>query len=155
MTYIEKRLASKQNRVSDQALTIRSTDPDLDPEEFIERFEIESREVYSARMEVLKACDIQPGSMIADVGAGTGIYTRLFANQTGPSGWVYAVDISPRLLQHTLEQSKQREQQNVTGVLCQEDSVNLPPNSVDLVFICDTYHHFEYPNHPWPRFIRR
>jgi SAM-dependent methyltransferase/protein tyrosine phosphatase (PTP) superfamily phosphohydrolase (DUF442 family) len=120
-------------------------DPELDPEDFIKRFEIESREVYSARMEVLKACDIQPGSTIADVGAGTGIYTRLFANQTGPSGWVYAVDISPRLLEHTLAQAKQRDQRNVTGVLCQDDSANLPPNSVDLVFICDTYHHFEYP----------
>ena len=35
---------------------------------------------------------------------------------------------------------------NVSPVLCSEDSVNLPKNSIDVAFICDTYHHFEYPN---------
>src|SRR5947209_3814252 len=35
--------------------------------------------------------------------------------------------------------------QNIVGVVCTADSVKLPPGSVDLVFICDTYHHFEYP----------
>lgn len=118
---------------------------DLNPEDWIKRFEIESREIYAARFEVLKACDIKPGSRIADVGAGTGIYTRLFANQTGPDGWVFAVDISSRLLQHIMKQSKVKNQTNVTGVLCPEDSVSLPADSIDFVFICDTYHHFEYP----------
>ena len=33
----------------------------------------------------------------------------------------------------------------VRTVLCSERSVNLPPNSVDVAFICDVYHHFEYP----------
>ncbi len=119
--------------------------PELDPAEWIKRFEIESREIYAARMEVLKACAIGPGSRIADIGAGTGIYTRLFANQTGPTGWVYAIDISPRLIQHINQQSKSNNQPNVTAILCQENSVNLPPESIELAFICDTYHHFEYP----------
>ena len=34
---------------------------------------------------------------------------------------------------------------NVEVVLCAEDSVKLPESSVDLAFVCDTYHHFEYP----------
>ncbi len=118
---------------------------ELDPAEWIERFEIESREIYAARMEVLKACEIVPGSRIADIGAGTGIFTRLFANQTGPTGWVYAIDIAPRLIQHINQQSQSNNQPNVTAVLCQENSVNLPPESIELAFVCDTYHHFEYP----------
>ena len=35
--------------------------------------------------------------------------------------------------------------ENVVGVVCKPDSVNLPPDSIDLAFICDTYHHFEFP----------
>ena len=54
-------------------------DPELNVDEWLERFEVESREVYAARNEVLKACEIKPGERIADVGAGTGFYSRLFA----------------------------------------------------------------------------
>jgi SAM-dependent methyltransferase len=34
---------------------------------------------------------------------------------------------------------------NVATVLCTERSVALPPGSIDLAFLCDVYHHFEYP----------
>lgn len=118
---------------------------DLTPEQWVERFEIESREVYGSRMEILKACNIKPGMRIADIGAGTGLFTRLFANQTGPTGWVFAIDISPRLIQHVNQQSVEYNLRNVTAVLCLEDSICLPPESIDLAYICDTYHHFEYP----------
>lgn len=96
-------------------------------------------------MEILKACNIKPGMRIADIGAGTGLFTRLFANQTGPTGWVFAIDISPRLIQHVNQQSVEHNLRNVTAVLCLEDSICLPPESIDLAYICDTYHHFEYP----------
>lgn len=116
-------------------------DPGLKIDEWLSRFEVESREVYEARHDVLKACRVKKGDRIADVGAGTGLYTQLFAEATGGEGWVYAVDISTRFMEHI----RAKELANVTSVLCPEDSVSLPPASVDLVFICDTYHHFEYP----------
>src|SRR5262249_44554026 len=34
---------------------------------------------------------------------------------------------------------------NVTGVVCTADNVKLPPKSIDVAFVCDTYHHFEFP----------
>jgi len=120
-------------------------DRKLKPDEWVQRFEVESREVYSARMEVLEACGIEPGDFIADVGAGTGLYTQVFAEATGAEGWVYAVDINPRFLEHIQRQAAAHEHANVTTVLCPEKSIALPHNSVDVVFICDTYHHFEYP----------
>lgn len=120
-------------------------DPELDIEEWLGRFEIESREVYSARERVLAECKIKPGAIVADIGAGTGFYSRIFSEAVGKSGWVYAVDISPKFLQHINEKARESNVRNLTAVLGSERSICLPPNSVDLAFICDTYHHFEYP----------
>lgn len=121
-------------------------DPELDVSEWLGRFEIESREVYGARERVLDACAIKPGMSVADVGAGTGFYSRLFAETVGQEGWVYSVDISPRFLEHINKQAQEEKIRNMTSVLCSDRSVKLPPNSVDVVFICDTYHHFEFPD---------
>ena len=118
---------------------------DLDVSEWLGRFEIESREVYAQRESVLKECAIRPGSAVADVGAGTGFYSRLFANAVGADGQVYAVDIAPRFLQHISELSRKDGIRNLKTILCSDRSVRLPVNSVDLVFVCDVYHHFEYP----------
>lgn len=123
----------------------RFIDPELDVSQWLARFEIESREVYSARETVLDACAIKPGFTVADIGAGTGFYSRLFASAVGEEGWVYAVDISARFLEHINRKSQEDEVSHVTSVLCTDRSVRLPPNSVDVVFICDTYHHFEFP----------
>lgn len=120
-------------------------DPELDVSQWIARFEIESREVYLARERVLAALQLKPGIKIADIGAGTGFYTRLFSGEVGNEGWVYAVDISSRFLEHINNQSKSDNVNNVTSVRRIDRDVRLPTNSVDAVFICDTYHHFEYP----------
>lgn len=120
-------------------------DPALNVDEWLERFEVESREVYAARNDVLKACAITPGERIADVGAGTGFYSRLFAKTTSWDGWVYSVDIAPNFLQHIAKRATNDGIENLTTVLGTDVSIRLPPESVDMVFICDTYHHFEQP----------
>ncbi|WP_372895541.1 class I SAM-dependent methyltransferase [Stieleria sp.] len=121
-------------------------DPELDVSKWMGRFEVESREVYAGRQDVLEACDIKPGQSVADIGAGTGFYSRLFADAVGKNGWVFSVDISPRFLEHINTKAREDNVHNLTGVLCSDRSVNLPPNSIDVAFICDTYHHFEYPH---------
>jgi ubiquinone/menaquinone biosynthesis C-methylase UbiE len=82
---------------------------------------------------------------VADVGAGTGLFTRPFAAAVGPKGKVFAVDISEKFLDHIKKTCKDETITNVETVKCSATSSELPANSVDLVFICDTYHHFEYP----------
>ena len=56
-------------------------DPNV--KEFVERFEIESREVFAKRDEILKACGIKEGQTLADIGAGTGLFTRMFSKAVG------------------------------------------------------------------------
>lgn len=126
-------------------INTRFLDPELDVSEWLGRFEIESREVYAARNRVIDACGIKAGMKVADVGAGTGFYSRLFASEVGDTGWVYAVDIVPKFLQHINQKAQEDNVSNLTGVLCTDRSIRLPASSVDVVFICDTYHHFEYP----------
>jgi ubiquinone/menaquinone biosynthesis C-methylase UbiE len=118
-------------------------DPNL--KKWTETFEGESREVYSNRQEIVAACKLKPGMIVADVGAGTGLFTRLFASEVGASGKVYAVDISSKFVEHIEKTCKEKGLSNVVGKVCTATSVELPSASVDLVFICDTYHHFEFP----------
>ena len=129
-------------------------DPELDVDRYVKRFEIESREVYAARQRILQACEIEPGDVVADIGAGTGLFTQLFSLEVGDRGWVYAVDIAPRFLKHIQAEAARKKRKNITTVLCAEDSTTLAPNSVDVVFICDTYHHFEYPEATMDSVIR-
>lgn len=118
-------------------------DPDV--KQFVGRFEIESREVFTRRKEIVAACKIQPGQTVADIGAGTGLFTRMFSEAVGKDGRVIAVDIAQKFLNHIQEASRAAGQQNVDTVLCKADSTELPPESIDIAFICDTYHHFEFP----------
>jgi ubiquinone/menaquinone biosynthesis C-methylase UbiE len=118
-------------------------DPSVD--EFVGRFERDGRDPYDHREQVIAAIGLKPGMAIADVGAGTGLFTRLFAPLVGPEGRVYAVDISPKFVAHVEETAKKAGLKNVVGAVCDPDSVKLPPESIDVAFICDTYHHFEFP----------
>jgi ubiquinone/menaquinone biosynthesis C-methylase UbiE len=117
--------------------------PDL--KKSIERFESKDRDVVKSRDAILAACALRPGMDVADVGAGTGLFTRPFASKVAPGGKVFAVDINETFLRHIAATCQERKIANVTTVLGTEASANLPRQSVDLVFLCDTYHHFEFP----------
>ena len=113
--------------------------------EYVGRFEVESREVFAHRKEIVAACHLKPGMVIGDIGAGTGLFTRLFSPEAGSAGQIYAVDITPKFLEHIKKTCEEAGLRNVKTVLCTPDSVQLPPRSIDLAFLCDTYHHFEFP----------
>jgi tRNA A58 N-methylase Trm61 len=119
--------------------------PDLNVSNWVERFEKEGREIYDHRQKIVAAARIRSGSVVADIGSGTGLFTPMLSAATGPKGKVYAVDIVPNFLKLIEERSTQAGLRNVQTVLCTERSVELPPNSIDSAFICDVYHHFEYP----------
>lgn len=128
-----------------EGINDRFLDPDLDATDFVNRFERDGREAYAARDAILQATGVRPGMRVADIGAGTGLFTVLFANEVGEQGWVYAVDISPKFVEHIANRAQDAGLENITPVLCDQDSANLPPRSIDLAFVCDTYHHFEFP----------
>ncbi len=120
-------------------------DPQLDVAKYEQRFETESREVFVHRARIAALVPLRDGAAVADVGAGTGLFTWMFARKVGTSGKVHAVDIAERFVEHIAAGAAQRGLTNVIAVRCSERSAELPDDSVDAIFVCDTYHHFEYP----------
>ena len=120
------------------------TAPDADIDSFMARWELESREVYVARQDIVSALGIEPGQDVGDIGCGTGLFTELLAAATGPEGSVLAVDISERFVDHVGERTKAAGLDNVTASLSTSRSAELPTASLDLAYVCDVYHHFEY-----------
>lgn len=115
-------------------------------EEFVARFERDGRDAYDHRDAILQTIGLKPGMTVADIGAGTGLFTRLFAKEVGPTGKIYAVDIAENFVKHIQQQAETAGLKNIQGIVCQPDNINLPPASINLAYICDVYHHFEYPH---------
>jgi len=146
--------AAGQTRAPERPRSLSGTDrpseinkPFQAPEvsEWVKRFESESREVYARREAIVEAVGLKPGMTVADIGAGTGLFTRMFADRVGAGGKVYAVDISPAFLGHIAAEAKKRGQSHIQSVQGTQETANLPPGSIDVAFLCDTYHHFEDP----------
>lgn len=120
-------------------------DPDLQPAEWTEKFETESREIFHEREKILSAVGLKPGQVVADIGAGTGLFTLPFAKAVGEKGKVYAVEIARNFLKLIQTRAERASVPNIETIHCTERSVELPEATVDVAFICDVYHHFEFP----------
>lgn len=119
---------------------------DPDWQQWVNTFERPGRELYDQRLAIVAASQVGPGMTIADIGAGTGLFTRLFAAAVEPGGSVYAIDISSTFIDNILRTCREQGLSNVQGIVNTPVSVGLPANSIDLAFIAATYHHFEYPH---------
>jgi predicted methyltransferase len=118
---------------------------DPDWQRWVNTFEQPGREVYEQRHAIVAASRVRPGMTVADIGAGTGLFTRLFAPAVEPDGTVYAIDIASTFIDNILRTCREQGLSNVTGIVNTPDDIGLPADSIDLAFITDTYHHFEYP----------
>jgi len=119
--------------------------PDLDVDEWIGIFERESREVFAHRHEIVGELELRPGGAVADIGAGTGFFAELFAKFVGAEGRVYAVEVSPRFLDHLRQRAREGGFEQIEVVEGRDRSSGLKDASIDVAFVCNTYHHFEYP----------
>ena len=91
---------------------------------------------------VMGVLDLQPGQRVADIGAGTGLFSRKFSTLVGTEGTVFAIDINRNLLEHIQENNAAFGVENIRTVLATPDDPRIP-QPVDLIFICDTLHHID------------
>jgi ubiquinone/menaquinone biosynthesis C-methylase UbiE len=104
-----------------------------------------SREQEEQPERALDLIGITPGSVVADVGAGTGYMTTRLANLVGPSGKVYANELQPALLKIVTDKAERAWLLNIEPVLGTADDARLPERTIDLVLLVDVYHEFSQP----------
>ena len=110
--------------------------------QWLERAE---RELEEHPEEVVRAMELQPGDMVADIGCGSGYFTRRVAPIIAPEGRAYCVDIQPEMLD-IMQQLAERD--GVTGivpVLSEVDDPKLPAGEIDWIFLADVYHEMSDP----------
>lgn len=113
-------------------------------EEYIQALERPERDEYQKPDEVLKALNLHPGMVIADIGAGSGYFTRRFAQAIGPAGTVIAVDTEPQMIEYNQQQMGDLgETAHTQYILGKPDDPSLPRGQIDLIFFCNVYHHLD------------
>lgn len=110
--------------------------------DWLERPEREAEENSTLLLASLK---VKPGDVVADIGAGTGYYTRRLATLVGPQGIVYAEDIQPEMLVLITNKLAQAGITNVRPILGTITDPKLPRDSLDLILMVDVYHEFDHP----------
>jgi ubiquinone/menaquinone biosynthesis C-methylase UbiE len=110
------------------------------PQEYIKLLESERRVEQLQVERVVETLKCLPGQKIADLGAGSGLFTRPIARKVGAEGKVYAIDIDPELLKHIEKTAQAAGLANIQTVLAAEDDPKIP-EPVDLIVIIDTLHH--------------
>ncbi len=84
--------------------------------------------------------NIKKGDIIADIGAGSGLFSRKLSILVASEGKVYSVDINKELLKHIDKTNIKDNIQNIRTILASEDDPKIP-EPVNLIFICDTLHY--------------
>jgi cyclopropane fatty-acyl-phospholipid synthase-like methyltransferase len=113
-----------------------------DPVSYIKTLESEQRVKGLQVDRVVEVLKISPGQKVADLGSGSGLFTRPIARQAGEKGTVYAIDIDPELLKHIEKSAQENKINNIRTVVATEDDPKIP-EPVDLIVIIDTLHHIK------------
>lgn len=111
--------------------------------DWLERPERDTEEHTEVLVEQL---ELKTGEVVADIGAGTGYFSRRLARKVGATGKVLAVDIQPEMLILLTNRMAAIGISNVVPVLGSATDPNLPIESVDLALMVDVYHEFDFPS---------
>lgn len=112
--------------------------------EYLEHLDRPERDQYQKPAQVVEALHLAPGMAVADLGSGSGYFTRRLAQSVTEHGKVYAIDVEPEMLAYVKDSlAHMHIPYTAEFVLAGPDSPKLPPGSVDLIFLCNVYHHLE------------
>jgi len=110
--------------------------------EWLERSE---REIEEMPETALDKIGINPGMVVADVGAGVGYFTVRLAKRVGPTGKIFAVDVQPEMLSKLRQRAAEAKLTNIQPILSSESDPRLAENCCDVILMVDVYHEFSQP----------
>ena len=115
-----------------------------DIKQYLEHLDSSERDRYQQPAQVIEALGVKPGMAVADLGSGSGYFTRRFVEAVTDTGIVYAVDVEPEMLAYAKESVVHMHiAYTAEFILARPDNPKLPFESVDLLFVCNTLHHLE------------
>ncbi len=112
-----------------------------DADAWAQRFERPERDTWQKPDQVLSLMGLPEDAVVADIGAATGYFPVRFARAC-PKGKVFGVDIEADMVRFLNERAAKEGLTNLTSIQCTADDPNIP-EPVDVIFICNTYHHIE------------
>ena len=110
------------------------------PEEYARFLEGAERVARMQVTRVVETLGLAPGMKVADIGSGSGLFTRPIAKAIAPDGIAYAVDVDDALLAIVARSASEQQIANIRTVKAEAGDPKLP-EPVDLIFICDALHH--------------
>ncbi|QSR88142.1 class I SAM-dependent methyltransferase [Methylacidiphilum caldifontis] len=114
-----------------------------DVKRYAQMFESKERDQWQKPDRVIEALDIKPGYSIADIGAGTGYFSRRFSQAVGEKGKVYALDSEPAMVRYMKKEIKEKNLKNVVVKQVDPNNPQLNNRSVNIIFLCEVYHHMD------------
>jgi arsenite methyltransferase len=99
------------------------------------------RDAYQQPDRVMQTLAIGSGERVADIGAGSGYFTRRIARAVGPTATVLALDIRPQILEYLADRVASEGITNVRTARVDADDPHLPAGSLDTVLMVDTLHY--------------
>lgn len=125
-----------------------------EPEDYAKYLERDERAGRLQVERVVATLALQPGQKVADLGSGSGLFTRPIARAVGPTGLVYAIDVEEGLLRVVERTAQEQGLANIRIVRADDRDAHIP-EPVDLIFICDTLHHLPKPQENYLKGLRK
>lgn len=125
-----------------------------DIEFWVKLFENPERDKWQKPDEVVKNLNLKDGDVVADIGAGTGYFTRHLARAVGPTGKALGLDISSSMVGYMKEDARKLNLKNYEARVVKADDPELELRSVDVIFLCNTYHHIEDRTNYFKRVVK-
>ena len=104
-----------------------------------------TREEEEKTQLLVDSLPVKTGEVVADIGAGTGYFSRRLSKKVGDRGQILAVDIQPEMLGLLTNEMAKLHITNVVPILGAITDPKLPAAAVDLVLMVDVYHEFSHP----------